>query len=351
VIGPVKIEKTSTTSAIFPIGKINGTDTLFAPVSLLPVNAIAKIYTAEYFPQPYSDLTAAPPIDHVSKLEYWHIHSDLNSTDADAKVTLSWRPYSEVGDGTAANNTQALADLVISHYFDDGTGQKWNMDGNTPTFTTVSLYGPSNLSYGFITQLNSTSTSFFADSIFTLGTKSKFNLLPVKLIKFSAVPKNNLTQLSWTTEEERSMEKYEIERSSDGINFSLVIVVNSLQKFVQWNYSALDFAPLEGLNYYRLKIIDTKNKSYYSNIVKVWFGITKQLIVYPNPACKEINIKIPYPSSISTLEIVNSSGNILRSIQTADSSITINIQSLRKGMYFIRFRNQMSVISQRFFKR
>jgi len=120
---------------------------------------------------------------------------------------------------------------------------------------------------------------------------------------------------------------------------------------IEWNYGATDRQPIAGWNYYRLKIIDTKNKIFYSAIKKIWIEKSSRLSVFPNPAEKEIYITLPAASSVWHIEIVNVSGGVVYKMQTTSASATINVQSLGKGVYFVRFRNQYQSISHRFIKK
>jgi hypothetical protein len=147
ISGPMIIETNLTDTITFPIGKKNGADLLYAPVKLKPFNTTLKDYRAEYFPVKHFDdaNVESPPLDHVSRVEYWDISCNLVSPpDNAAKVSLSWRPNSAVGTGNPADSLTAMQDLTVAHYFNDGFSTMWRMDGVSPTFT---IRPNSNLSY------------------------------------------------------------------------------------------------------------------------------------------------------------------------------------------------------------
>lgn len=352
VNGRMYYESSSTNSNIvFPIGKISGTDTLYAPVYLNKASSSTITYNAEYFNTAYTDvITDTLPIDHVSSLEYWKVESDNNNTLADVKLTLSWRPNSKVGDGNAADNASALSDLVVAHYFNDGAGNKWNMEGSSAaTFTTTSVGGTADVSYGRIGQLNNFSSSMLAYPYFTLGTKSLFNALPVRLIKFTAIAKNNITELSWAAEQEGTVAKYFIERSNDGIRFSSILSEFPKNYSVTNYYNNVDLIPFKGYNYYRLVTIDKAGKKLYSQVEKVWFG-EKGFSIYPSPVHNELFINLPVSSNAWTVEMVSSTGQLLYRSIGASGNIKIDMSSFSNGVYVVKAINGLQVISQRITK-
>jgi Secretion system C-terminal sorting domain len=345
ISGPMIIETNTTDTITFPIGKKNGADLLYAPVKLKPFNTTLKDYRAEYFPVIHVDAAnVEASLDHVSRVEYWDISCNLTSSpDYDAKVSLSWRPMSQVGTGNPADSLNAMQDLTVAHYFNAGSGIKWNIDGGgAATFT---IRPNSNLSYGFI----STDIAVGSFSPFTLGTKSPFNTLPLKLLSFSGSAEGNAIKLKWITKEEKEVDRYELQKSTDGHNFTTISTTPSLNRLSTFAYSSLDGKPDAGWNYYRLKVFDNQQHSYYTAAVKVWMGKAGQVMIYPNPAQRELKIILP-PRSNSSIRIVNSAGQVLKRVSTTEGLLTVNIESLDRGMYLVYIQTNRQAIVQRFIK-
>lgn len=334
----------TTTNRVFPIGKIS-TDTAFAPVELTRsgTDFLNNTYNAEYFPAPYADLTVDPgQLHHVSKLEYWNITSD-NPTQV--QVTLSWRPKSDVGDGTS--NPVSFDSLMVAHYFDGGIGTPmWSVDGGS------NIIMPKNaahdFNYGLVTTIAYTSMQTYP--LFTLGTRGPYNSLPVKLLSFTGAINKQKVTLQWLTTEEQFVDRYEVEKSTDAMHFSLLNNVNSVNAAAHHTYYSYDNNPAEGWNYYRLRVVGKDGKANYSTIVKVWYSQSGNFVIYPNPAKDELKINLPASSSISQIAIVNSEGQVVKQLATSEQSFTINIESLSKGVYFIRILNSRQAIAQKFIK-
>jgi hypothetical protein len=96
-------------------------------------------------------------------------------------------------------------------------------------------------------------------------------------------------------------------------------------------------------NYYRLKIIDTDGKAYFSAVIQVNMPPVPALMVYPNPAQEKIFIKISGPSSISTLAIVNIAGSVVKRIKVSNLTIvSVDILNLSPGLYYIKTMQEQS---------
>ena len=110
--------------------------------------------------------------------------------------------------------------------------------------------------------------------------------LPVELIDFKVVIQKSTVRVLWSTASELNNHGYDLERSVDGILWAPIAFVPGKGTSVgQHNYSFTDQSPLSGINYYRLKQIDTDGKFEYSPMVvaDVRTGPEK-FDIYPNPA-------------------------------------------------------------------
>lgn len=86
---------------------------------------------------------------------------------------------------------------------------------------------------------------------------SASNPLPITLLNFKCSYKNNHVYLEWATSSEINNDYFIIERSQDGIFYEDILRIlgagNSNQLI---EYSSIDFNPLIGASYYRLKQVD-----------------------------------------------------------------------------------------------
>ena len=112
-------------------------------------------------------------------------------------------------------------------------------------------------------------TGFTEFSKFGIGNSNE--TLPVSLLYFTAeIITNEHVKLRWETVSELNNDRFEIERSSDGIVFNIIGIVDGNGNTNESiNYSFDDRFPLYGINYYRFRQVDYDGKWEYSNMVAV----------------------------------------------------------------------------------
>lgn len=81
--------------------------------------------------------------------------------------------------------------------------------------------------------------------------------------------------------------------------------------------------------------------------------ITKKsniLKIYPNPGTSEIFIEPPFEKGLSTINMYNSNGNLINTINASSFPIKLKIKDLPFGIYFIRVIRGELVYEQKFIK-
>ncbi|MGG9970576.1 beta strand repeat-containing protein [Ferruginibacter sp. SUN002] len=117
----------------------------------------------------------------------------------------------------------------------------------------------------------SNNTATFADR-FRIVFKAA-GTTPVTITNLNATQKNTAMQVDWKVPVENGVKQYEVERSSNGINFTKVgIVPATTNNGGSAVYSFMDVAPVAGTNYYRIKTIDISGAVRFTYIVKVNYG-------------------------------------------------------------------------------
>ncbi len=180
-------------------------------------------------------------------------------------------------------------------------------------------------------------------------------VLPVTLKQFTAVENANKNiLLKWTTTEELNVKQIVVERSVDGKTFQAITSVapKGNNSNVENNYTYVDNSvPAVSKIYYRLLIVDIDGSTKQSDVVSVFSkGTTENsIVVYPNiiaEKTRNVSVKInggaTDVSNIS-LRVYDISGKLVlqqNERYTAGSNITLNIQSLAKGMYVVLVANQ-----------
>ena len=164
--------------------------------------------------------------------------------------------------------------------------------------------------------------------------------LPFAITSVKAELDNGNVDVNWQVTNEKNMKQYEVERSTDGVNFmskTSVVASNS----GSGNYRWTDEKPLRGAYYYRIRCVASDGKIQYSNMVKVLIGDGKPSIsIYPNPITNGvINLHLNnLPAGRYDLRLINHLGQVItrKQIERMSGSSTESIQwnyYLAHGIY------------------
>ncbi|MCE7059579.1 T9SS type A sorting domain-containing protein [Dyadobacter sp. CY343] len=173
--------------------------------------------------------------------------------------------------------------------------------------------------------------------------------LPVTLVTFNAAAEGTTASLSWSTAEESNSDRFDIERSKNGKNWSKIGSVKSNQesKITQY-YNFSDANPAGGQNFYRLKMVDLDGTFSLSQIKDVKFSEVS--FVSPNPVRADENLKLTLTdwSNVKSVQVINTAGKTVFESSNALSA-GISTRNLAVGTYVVKVvQNDGSVLTHRF---
>lgn len=161
--------------------------------------------------------------------------------------------------------------------------------------------------------------------------------LPVTWISFEAQKKGEASDLKWATAQEFNNAGYQVERSTDGRLFqTLGNVAPSITPRDINTYSYTDLNPFRGMNYYRIKQIDTDGKINYSTVKSISFNsVPLSVRTWPNPVTDQLNIEMPGVSAFGDIQLVNSSGVVVMKQNVSDGMqhTSMDISYIDAGIY------------------
>lgn len=311
VSGPMS--KTGNTDFVFPVGK--GANR-WRRCAVTGITA-SDTYTAEYFYSAYTSTTPiTSPLIDVSKIEYWQVD---RAATGNASLTLYW----EAANTSGINN---CPDLTIARW----SGAAWQERQGTAGGTCSGAGSGSVVTNAVLT----------AFSPFTFGSKSSaVNPLPITLLSFSASPFEDAVLTHWETATETNNDRFEVERTDDGVIFELVgTVKGSGTTSTKRSYVFTDAKPLKGVSYYRLKQVDTDGKESYSAMVSVDRSKKLDYVLYPNPAKGEFALE----GSVENAEVVvyNILGKQVEYNVYGRTAglIQVDCSALPKGVYYVNVK-------------
>ena len=174
--------------------------------------------------------------------------------------------------------------------------------------------------------------------------------LPVELLYFYAEKEGENVRLDWQTATELNNSHFDVEWSTDGINFERISQVQGAgtTNNVQF-YTSLHTSPAQGLNYYRLKQVDLPTgqagfdeKYEYTDILSVNYelGITNYgLKIFPNPASNFITIDGIEEGEI--VQVFNVNGQLVKTFYQNVSTQQTDVSDLPSGTYFVKIGKQV----------
>jgi hypothetical protein len=159
-------------------------------------------------------------------------------------------------------------------------------------------------------------------------------VVPVELTEFKAKAVNNVKiVLDWSVASVVNFDKYVVERSLDGKNFTDLAALKSTSN-QKATYHFDDEKPLIGTNYYRLKMVDTDGKTTYSKIESATIDANKEWKIYPTSLSKNTPLSIELPLGIerANLRLFDLSGRLLKEI-TVTNRANIDISDVNSGVF------------------
>ncbi|MFY0599953.1 MAG: T9SS type A sorting domain-containing protein [Cyclobacteriaceae bacterium] len=188
------------------------------------------------------------------------------------------------------------------------------------------------------------------DGFYTLSTFDQgASPLPIILSSFVATEAAEGINLIWSTETEINNDHFDIERSASGESFVTIGAVEGAgNSSVKLDYSFFDANPKLGSNYYRLKQTDYDGSFTYSPISFAFYN-GSEFSISPNPVKNE-SLKIARTESgEGTISIIDLFGRevFLHKLNSELRVERLNIGSLPKGIYMVRYAGEGRASEQR----
>ena len=166
--------------------------------------------------------------------------------------------------------------------------------------------------------------------------------LPISLISFDGIRKDDTNVLNWIVAQEINVEKYEIEYSENGINWEIAGAITELNfnKLYQFKHDT----KMPSV-FYRLKIMDFDSQISYSNVIhiflikkdKAWKAVsnpaTDSFILYGDEHCEDCYIYVR-----------DALGRILHFEKLEATIHNININTWHSGQYYYSVVNDKGIM-------
>lgn len=190
----------------------------------------------------------------------------------------------------------------------------------------------------YISNWSQTNTGFSLSWTLENGASLDCVVLPVELLDFHAERAENEVLLTWDTANEIMTDHFEVERASGDMAFAPIGTLpgagwsNTMQ-----HYELIDGHPLQGLNQYRLKQVDTDGGHTYSAIRNVYFnGPSAGLLAVPNPGSEHLDVFHAMTEEGATITLADATGRVVSVVRATGDRTVIAPAGLPEGYYIIR---------------
>ena len=163
-------------------------------------------------------------------------------------------------------------------------------------------------------------------------------VIPLTLVNFSGTPQDGYNELKWTTESEQNMDKYIVEYSNDGNNYSAVGEVVSENNVNRHHYTFLHtITSSNPVVYYRLKMLEFSGTHQFSAVIRIGNQVNAGIKVYPTTVSNNL-LNIVTDKPVEKVVLTNSNGAELfaKDVNGASGYFTVTLPILQKGIYIVR---------------
>jgi hypothetical protein len=211
-----------------------------------------------------------------------------------------------------------------------GFNGTYSWTNSTATTKTIKV-APTDTTRYVVTDNNNCVTDSFQVNTLQVGP------LPVSLLSFRATGNRNCTtQLSWQSAGAESVTAYGVEYGIDGKAFSGIGEVKSSPA---GNFTFVHSNPVEGTNYYRLKIAETGGRSSYSAVaVAAVSCATSEISMLPNPVSHTLQVQGLKEQAVQVVIYSADGRNVLQqSLQ--GPNVLVDVTPLPPGTYTVQIND------------
>jgi hypothetical protein len=164
--------------------------------------------------------------------------------------------------------------------------------------------------------------------------------LAIKLTDISATNVGNRNRIDWSTASEVKGDKFDVQRSVDGRNYTTLATIDARGK--SSSYSYWDVTPVVGKNHYRLYMKDVAGNGSYSKEVTatVKENGSFNVVAQPNPVSDKLQV-VTYGTQAgnASISVIDVTGKVIATVDVTGSSTEINVSGVTKGLYLITYKD------------
>ncbi len=180
-----------------------------------------------------------------------------------------------------------------------------------------------------------------------------FSILPLAVSELDVVKQNGTAKLGWSLTCTANSVTYEVQRSSNGINFETLLTRTVDREDCSLPFSFVDVNPAKGQNYYRIMNTSIDGEKKLSNIGTATFSNDPRLTIFPTVTTGSVNVN--YESALdgnmggggrALLSIMDVSGRVAKQVTintlAGNNRFDVDMSGLPKAVYYVYITNGKS---------
>jgi hypothetical protein len=320
-IGKLSLSAPVGIDIIFPVG-----NTTYDPVKIRNNTGVNDVFSVRVidavFVNGLNGVTVSTPVVNRT----WDISKSTPNVSPGVKLTFYWYDVSKIINGSISNPR-------LNHHnglnWEIATVNTWTA-GINPIEHTVTGY-----------------TGTFSPFTIAEGTSA----LPIELTAFNANCTEIGTTINWQTASEHNSAFFDVEKSRDGINWSVVETTAAAgNSTTLLDYSVVDSEKVTDVVYYRLNQIDQDGASKIFGPISANCFDTKDFTatVFPNPASGMVTIEMNAPKAQTvSIHICGTDGKAIMkttyTLEAGTTQIPLSVESLKAGVYTVKVQGENSL--------
>lgn len=307
-----------------------GTTTTYLPMYVTPAASgtdySAGVYTGV-------DASVTPYLYSANMVDAaWTLDRDTGTADL-SQIRFEWPSTSE---GVNFQNAPSLAiTSYISTVNPPTSLLTWSQMANTVNDTAAN--------YLYTTQTVST----FGQK-FIIGAVPSGMVLPLEFTSFTARRVGDHNQLNWSMDNLQGVNRFEVERSINGVDFSTIATVSVNTRT---SYSFADIIGNDITYYYRVKAVIHTNDVKYTGIIAIKSMKTAYFALVGNVVQHQLKLQYSAASN-AYVRIVTTDGKLIMNSRLTDNTTSnlLDVSRLASGIYFVQYVSAGEVVTERFIK-
>ena len=313
--GKLSLTVANNTAVEFPVGNSS-----YNPVTITNKSGASDVFSARVIDAVYQNGVSGTTVTSPSVNRTWDISKASANAGSGVDFIYKW-DTGEVVNGTLVTPT-------MNHH----NGSSWEV----PTVTSTTF--GSNM----LTVVGYTGT--FSPSAISEGS----NPLPIELTAFNANCTENATTIKWQTASEHNSAFFDVEKSRDGINWSVVETTAAAgNSTTLLDYTVVDSEKVTDVVYYRLNQLDLNGES------KIYGPISTncnnedmfKALVYPNPTKDMFTLELSNNITQNvSIQLIGTDGKLVYQtthlLQAGSTILPLSSENLNAGIYSLHIQGE-----------